>query len=347
MRSTSRIALFAAVLSVSLSWGAAHSHTQDEVALSLTCKGPLGRGRLKMLRFDGNGPLPDNAVLKLTVQPTAEQWATDRLLPMMLGADGNVTQVKNRKFDLESPVHGPGLYAVRVELLDEFQNPQLQVSIKGKYAPRAWSFQFHAWGDDLADDLWPKLQEVDGLIAEAQIILRKFELACQSEQTWAAQAKALTDENGKLLQQFEKAKELKALFPAAMNQAFYTVRNVQGTANYFIWKEGTFAGGKSYHSDGDEVKTFRNEAFTYANLRRYVDEALAIAGRELCLWIIKDARRAGEIRPQHLDLLKNARAHAGVAEFVEPMTAMKLEELDAMEKSIRTAKLVPVPAPKK
>jgi hypothetical protein len=344
MSGNPRVALFA-ILSVALSWGAAYS--QDETALNLTCKGPLGRGRLKMLRFDGSGPLPDNAVLKLTVQATAEQWSNDRLDPMMLGTEGNVTQVKNRKFDLETPVNGPGLYSVRVELIDEFQNPQLQVSIKGKYAPRAWSFKFHAWGDDLAEELWPKLQEVDALIAEAQIILRKFELACQTEQTWQAQAKALTEENGKLLQQFEKARELKALFPAAMHQAFYTVRNVQGTAEYFIWKEGTFAGGKSYHADNEEVKTFRNEAFTYANLRRYVDEALAIAGRELCLWILKDARRAGEIRPQHLDLLKNAKAHAGVAEFVEPMTAMKFEELDAMEKTVRTAKLGTAAAPPK
>lgn len=341
----SRPAFLAAVVGSALSLLA--SEPQDETVLSLTCKGPLGRGRQKSLRFDGNGALPDNAVLKITVNPLAERWAADRIDSVNLGADGSVTQVKNRKFDLELDVAGPGEYGVKVELLDEFQSPQLMQSIKGKYAPRAWTFKFHAWDDRMVEQLWPKLQELDGLIAEAQAMVRKFELACQTEQTWQAQAKALTAENAKLLQELERARELKAYFPAALDQVFYTVRNVQGTSNYFIWKEGTFAGGKSYHSDNEEVKTWRNEQFTYANLRRYVDEGLHIAGRELCLWVLKDARRAKDVRPEAVDAVKSAKAHAGVAEFAAQIEALKLEEIDTVEQAVRRAKFQAPPAPKK
>lgn len=339
-----RAAAFVALLGAALPGSAADS--QDEISLSLTCKGPMARGRNKMLRFDGNGPLPDKAVLKVTVNPTAESWAADRLDSRMLSADGSLSQVRNRKFDMELNVAGPGSFSVKVELLDEFQNPQLVQSIKGKYAPRVWTFKFHAWDDKMTEQLWPKLQELDGLIAEAQAMLRKFELACQTEQTWLAQAKALTDENAKLLQELERARELKAYFPAAHDQVFYTVRNVQGTANYFVWKEGTFAGGKSYHADNEEMKTWRNEAFTYANLRGYVDQALNIAGRELCLWVIKDARRAGEVRPEAVEAAKSAKAHAGVAEFAAQLEALTMEQLDAVEQAVRRAEFKAPPAPK-
>lgn len=342
MRQIACTAVVAALLGAALP-GAAED-AQDEVTLSLTCKGPMkGRGRSSILRFDGNGPLPDNAVLKVRVQPLVEQWAVDRLATVKLGEGGSLSQVRNRKFGIELSVDGPGLYSVTVELLDEFQNPQLMQSMKGKYKPRTWTYQFHAWDDKMVEQLWPKLQELDGLIAEAQAMLRKFELACQTEQSWQAQAKALTQENGKLLQELERAKELRAFFPAALNQAYYTIRNVQGTANYFVWKAGQFAGGKSYHADNEEVKTFRNEAFTYANLRRYVEESLNIAGREFCLWILKDARRAGEVRPEAVAAVQSAKAHAGVAEFAAQLEALKMEEIDVLEPAVRRAKTTPPP----
>lgn len=333
-------ATFAAVLP------AAAEDPQDDVALSLTCKGPLGTGRRQYLRFNGTGALPDLAVVKLSIHPMTEKWGADRIMSAMLPAQGELSQVKNRKFDLELPFTGPGLYSVKVDLIDEMQNPQLVQTIKGKYAPRTWSFKFHTWGDDLVEKLWPGLQELDLLLAAAREMLRKFEAACKSPEMWQAQAKALTEENQKLLLDLERNPAARAYFPAAYHQVHYTLGNVQTSSQYFEWANGKFAGAKDYHANDKKVETFRNEAFTYENLRRYIEEAYHIAGRELCLWIVKDARRAGEVRPEAVAAAKSAKAHAGVAEFAAQLEALKLEELDTLEQAVRRAKFEAAPEKK-
>lgn len=318
------------------------------VQLTLAAKVPNPKAKRPLLRFDGGAPLPDQSVLFLSVARSFESWAGGRLEPTSANSGGSMAQIKERKFSLESPIDGPGLFAVRVDLREELQNPKLIDHFKkNPVNPRSWNFLFSAWGDDLAPSLVSSLEELDVLAQEAGEMVRRYEAATKSEEAWMASLKEITAENAKLLKKCEQS-NLRALYPASLNQIHYTIRNLQGNSPYFTFEGGKFAGATSYHADKQKVKTFRDEAFTFENFKRYVSDSVGLAGREFCLWLIKDYRRAGkQLSSDALDALNRMKAHAGIAEFFDRLKALKpeltVEDLALLEKDVRGAKVEAAP----
>ena len=330
-----------AVLAAALCSGALAAQ-DGKVEMILAAKVPNPKAKRPLLRFDGAVPLPDMAVLFISVSRGYETWTGGRLEPNAAGTGGVMAQVKERKFALENPIDGPGLFQVRVDLREELQNPKILEHLKkNPIQPRTWNFAFSAWSEDLLGTLVSSLQELDQLAAEAGDMVKRFETACAKEEVWKAQAKDLNAENAKLLKRCEQS-ALKALYPAALSQIHYTVRNLQGNSPYFTFEAGKFVGATSYHADQQKLKTFREEDFTYENFKRYVTESVSVAGREFCLWILKDYRRAGnQLHPDAVEAINQMKGHPGVVEFVERLKALKAEELAQAEKEIRAAKVVP------
>lgn len=323
--------------------------SQDKsVEMILAAKVPNPKAKRPLLQFDGAVPLPDMSVLFVSVGRTYESWVGGRLEPLQSGAGGLMAQIKERKFSLGNPIDGPGLFSVRVDLREELQNPKiLEYLKKTPVQPRTWNFMFSAWNEDLVQALVPNLQELTSLAQESGEMVRRFEKACEKEEVWKASSKEITAENTKLLKRCEQS-GLKALFPAALSQIHYTVRNLQGNSPYFSFEQGKFAGATSYHADNQKLKTFREEDFTFENFKRYCVESVAVAGREFDLWILKDYRRAGnQLHPDAAEAVKQVKTQAGVAEFAERLLALKPNEdpkiLEALEKEIRAAKVVPKP----
>ena len=345
MRSPVVTALLAALLAPAL--GAQDPPKQTQ--LTLAAKVPNPKAKRPLLRFEGGIPVPDMTVLFVSVSRSQESWGNDRLEPSFTTASGSMAQVIDRKFTLESPIDGSGLFSVRVDLRDELQNPQIVDSLKKTPVdPKTWMFAFSAWSDDLPTNLASALQELDLLAQDAGAMVRKYETACKTEQTWQVAAKELTAENAKLLKRCEST-GLRAYYPAALNQIHYTVRNLQGNSPYFSFVDGKFSGATSYHADNQKVKTFRNEDFTYENFKRYIAESTSVAGREFALWIVKDFRRAGnQSTADAAAAVAQVKDHPGVVEFVERLKPVKLDDIETLEKDIRAAKLGPgAPAPGK
>ena len=337
-----RMPVVAAFVAAFLSAGA---FAQDgKVEMILAAKVPNPKAKRPLLRFDGAVPLPDMAILFISVARGYETWVNGRLMASSAGAGGVMAQVKERKFSLENPIDGPGLFQVRVDLREELQNPKIiEFLKKTPVQPRTWNFMFSAWNEDLVQALVSGLQDLDQLAADALEMVKRYEKACEKEELWKAQAKELTAENAKLLKRCDAGDALRVLFPAALSQIHYTVRNLQGNSPYFTFEAGKFVGATSYHADNQKLKTFREEDFTYENFKRYVTEAVSVAGREFSLWIVKDFRRAGnQLHPDAVEAVNQMKAHAGVAEFVEVLKALKTEDqLKQVEVEIRAAKLVP------
>jgi hypothetical protein len=266
-----------------------------------------------------------------------------RIVQSFTGVGGAPVEVKGRKFVYEPAVEGPGPYSVQVTFLDEFQRPAILQQLKGKVVTRAWKFDFLAWTDDLIPQLGPKLEDIAVLQKECADMLRRFEDATASETNWKVHEKDLNAVNAKLLRKLE-ASDARAFYPAALNQIFYTIRSVQGTAPYFHFEAGKFAGGRSYHADNQEIKSHRGEPYTWPVLKRYVEESLPLAGRELALWLLKDIKRAGAVRPEIAEQCKKYAQHPGFAPFAERLQTAAPADLESMEKDMRAAPLLE-PAP--
>ena len=322
---------------------------ENKVEMALAAKVPNPKAKLPLLKCDGSVPLPDMSVLFVTVARSYEVWAGGRLEPAQAGSGGRMARVKDRKFSLDNPIDGPGLFDVRVDFREEMQNPQVMEYLKKTpVQPRMWTFKFSAWNEDLVQALAPHLQEFVSLAQEAVEMVKKFEQACAKEEVWKQSSKDITNENSKLLKRCEQS-GLKALFPAALTQIHYTVRNLQGNSPYFSFEAGKFAGATSYHADNQKLKTFREEDFTFENFKRYCQESIGVAGREFCLWVLKDFRRNNnQLSPDAAEAVKQMKAQAGVADFAERLLALKTpEEADILDKDIRASKLAPKEQPPK
>jgi hypothetical protein len=108
----------------------------------------------------------------------------------------------------------------------------------------------------------------------------------------------------------------KGVYPAALHQIAYTARDLATSMPDFKWLEGKFQGPVTYYTETKKRRTFRQEPFEFAALRKYLDEAEIVAGREFGLWIVKDIRRVG-VQDAHRALVTSMSKRAGVAGFEE------------------------------
>lgn len=318
----------------------AFADPQDELSMNVTCKPPSFKTRRPVMVLNGNCPLPDGVILKINLSRVIENLQGGQLLPTYVGSGSGTEGIEGKKFTYDTPIDGPGKFMVSVALPVDMQERQHYEEVKKKTANKhTWQFEFLVWGDDLVAQLSPKLTELATLISECREMLKRFEAACGNEQVWAAQQKGLVAEANKLRSKLE-GHELKGFYPAAVNNLFYTVRNVITNAPYYTFSDGKFTGAKDYHADSKKVSTYRNEDFNWENLKRYVEESLPCSGREFSLWIVKDLRRTGGVmRPDIQEAVKQQTKAPGVDFFAERLQKATISDLDPLEAEIRgTAK---------
>jgi hypothetical protein len=331
-----RIAVAAAAVLLALGPSAAESREQEELALSLTCKPPSFKVRRPLLVLNGTCPLPDGVVLKVNLNRVAEAASGLEIQPFYVGAGNGTAEIEGKKFIYDSTIDGPGKFNVQVSLVEDLQEKHLAAEVKKRAGgKRNFQFEFLVWGDDLIPQIAPKLNELTALVNETRELVKKFETASASEVGWAQQQKPLTAEGTKFQAKLEHH-ELKSYYPAAVNTLYYTIRNVVNNAPYYTFGGGKFTGARDYHAAGEKVKTFRNEDFNWENLKRYVDEAQSIGGREFCLWILKDLRRtAGQMRNEITEAIKSQKTAAGVDGWQERLLKATITDIDPLEAEIR------------
>ncbi len=341
---TQRRVVLAAVAAL-LCWGSAGARQgTEELPLNVTCKPPSFRTKSPLLVLNGTCPLPDGVVLSITLSRLVESLSSGALEQNMLGAGGGTSEIESKKFSYDTHIDGPAKFMATVNLSPEMQDKQHVAEVKKRSAAKQiWRFEFLVWGDELITQIGPKLAELQLLIGETRELVKKFEGACGTPEIWEAQKKPLVDEATKLRKRLE-GHELKAYYPAAVNNMFNTMRNIITNAPYYTFDGGKFTGAKDYHADSKKVSTYRNEDFTWENLKRYVEESMPCAGREFALWVVKDLRRtAGQMRPEILEALKQQKAAPGVDFYVERLQKATISDLDALEAEIRGKKAVPAP----
>jgi hypothetical protein len=311
---------------------------QEEDPVALVCKPPAAGTKAPVLRLEGTAPFADEVVLKLSVHRLFEVSAGARLEPMAKDQGPGLVKVKGKKFRLDHPVEARGGYLVLVDLLDEFQRPDVAKALRGKVKTRRWEFRFAAWGDELAGQLGPKLEDLDRLTAEAQELIGRVEKAAVSKASWEAEAKRFQREVDTFLRNASRM-DLENTFPAAYDLVRRTVHEIQSNSPYFLWENGKFAGAKDYHEQENKAKTFQDEEFNFAALKRYLEQSRPVGGREFALWVVKELRRTNGTMARDLaDALKKHADHAGLAPFAERLEKATAADLTDLEAEIRGAK---------
>jgi hypothetical protein len=294
------------------------------------------------MQFQGEGKLPNRTILIGSLTRHFEYWEVNKLKARPAGAGSFMTRLEGGRFTGNSDVPGPGIYTVKMELLDDNQNEEVRKLVRN-LSPKHWSFTFHAFGDDLINQLDAKLGVLEELATEALAILKEFQEGSVQESAWKTLEPQLEPRIKKLRTKAELS-ELRAYFPAALAEIQSTIEVVHQNLRYIVFKDGKFAGAKDYHAGDNMVRTHQNDPYAHENFRRYIDEAPGVAGREICLWVLKDFRRSGnQLRPETAAVVKTLAKKPGVAEFAERLQALTVDQLEGLEKAVRDAKIEAAP----
>lgn len=285
----------------------------------LAVKAPLLRDPQPILKVEGPVDLPDGTEVIILLSRRRETLAGGRLVPLAIEAGASTGFAKGKKFKAEMAWSGPGEYLVSVGLFGGPAKGLVQYTLAG-------------WGDDAIGRASERLPEIGAVAKEALDLILRLEAACVSKIAWERQKKNLTDETRALLARLDRM-EAARYYSAAHEQIWYSLFNIAGSVEYFAWKEGAVS-VETYHANREPVKTFRGDAFSFETFRKYVEEAVPAAGRELALWAVRDLRRAGP-RPAVAEALRLHAAHAGLSDFAERLGKAAPEELDGLEKAIR------------
>jgi hypothetical protein len=302
----------------------------DDAAVSLKARLPVPGARVPLLRLEGSADLPDRFLLFVSVQREREAYDGRRLRADAALVHGGFVQVARGRIALDLRWTDPAPFRVQARLSEADQGPEIQAAMRGKYPVREWLFQGAGWGDGLMGRLPAAGEEIDAAAADLAALLKKAEAACATRERWLREAPALRPELRALRERLEQL-PARMLLSAAGDLLLSTARNLDGDSAYFDWTGDDFQGPVSYHADRQKMKTYRAEAWSFAALRRYAEEATAVADRELGLWIVKDIRRGGP-RPEHASIAKRP----GLARHRERLAAAT--DVDALEDELRAGR---------
>lgn len=310
-------------------WIALRPQGEDR-AVTLKARLPAPRARTPLLRLEGGAELPDGFRLFVTVTRERETFDGRRLRPEPSSLDGGYVEVLRGRFGIDVPWREPGPFVVRADGGEAHQTPETRAAVKSAPPARDWRFAGWGWTDALVDGLAAAGDEIDAAAADLLAAVKEVEAACASKERWTREAPRLRPVARALRERMEKLPARERL-TAAGELLLRSARNLDGDAEYFAWDAEGFQGPVSYHADRQKMKTYRGDAWTFATLRRYAEEARATADREIALWLLKDRRRAGP-RPVPDVLWKRP----GLAPYRERLAGV--DGLDALEEEIRAGR---------
>ncbi len=333
-RTTAVLAAAAALAAAGRAFPGQDAPRKDE--MELKCVAVPSRGR-PHIRLEGQAPtLPEGARLSINLIRIEERISEGRLIVGGEFYHSEITAVDRKgRIAYSCAVGGPGYFRAVVKLSEEIQGARSLDALKKAKTlmPQEWTFDYTAWGDELAGRLSPALQEFDALAGQATALVGKYAEASAQRALWEASRNALDRESARLLNDISKS-EAKSLFPAAASDITASLGTVQAASNFFTFQaDGRFDKIVDYHTAGKPAVTYRQEEFNWDTVKKYLTEASEAAGREFALWVIKDIRRAGKVSETLIRAIKNHADHPGLSLYTNRL--QQGEHLEELENLIR------------
>ncbi len=282
--------------------------------------------------FRAKSMLPDGVQFKIRPYSFEETWDAGRIVSVSQEGQSNIVPLKDGRFEFMWESSGPRLLRLAVGAPDDDQDVEVMKTLNVKAADRAWTFEYLGWDESLLPLLGPQLVEVGDLTRELHDLIARVETSCASEAQFLAQKDALI-RDAQRLQTRTNNFATTSVYPAALRQISYTARDLATSIPDFKWLEGKYQGPSSYYTEDKKKRTFRQDPFEFAALRKYLDEAEVIAGREFGLWIVKDLRRIG-LQDAHRALVTSMAKRPGVSGFEERLLAAAPDP--RLEENLRT-----------
>jgi hypothetical protein len=248
-------------------------------------------------------------------------------------AGRQVAAVAERKLAFQFSVDRPGRYRRLVELAEDRQDPVLLPAIR-KFPITKWTFDVAAWGDDWILQLGPKLGEIDRFARDAIALVEDYAQAAASKESWSERRPKLEKEADKLVAKFDETKA-HHFFAAASREIRESVRNLKGNFALLQYGEDGKCKGPINYMTKKAGQTIHQEDFTFARVKKDIEEATTLAGREFCLWLVHDVKRAGERRPAVVDALRLEKRRSGVADLAPSIESANASDLEGVERQIR------------
>ncbi len=335
---SARILLAAAALA--MAGAEAASAQQPPDAMELKCEASPTKNR-PAIRLEGKAPtLPPRARLKIYLMRIEERAIAQHLSTAGSVFHSQILEVdRNRKIIYSCNGVNPGYYRAVVELAAEHQGLRSQEELKkaGTAMPQTWTFDYAAWGDDVAGRLGDALRELDTLINEATTLVGAFAECSANRVLWEANARRLDAASDKLSRDIQNSEAMR-LYPAATSNVNAVVDAARSNAQYFTFAaDGKFDKIVDYHSSGKPTM-FDKKEFGWDVLRESLEEASEIGGREMALWVVKDTRRnEGRLTDALVRAVKEQAGHPGVSKYVNRLQEGG-DRLEELEKLIREKK---------
>lgn len=265
--------------------------------------------------------LPDGTTLTLRISRLEERFKAGALKAEEHPAGSSLGFVKDGVFAWSGPAGGPGSYRATAELLADLQKLKVIQALKERNAalPQKWSFEFEAWGDDMAGQLARALEEFDRLEAKAEALVQRGAQASASREEWRAAVPKLTEDIRALEEQLGGCAS-KRFFTAAGQRLSAAVGLLFGAMRMARFDRGTgkLVGFFNMENPQDPVVKFEDEPLSWESLRKKLQDMKETAGREFALWALKDMRRTGgRPSPALQAALQAAASHPGLAPFAD------------------------------
>jgi hypothetical protein len=290
-----------------------------------------GNGGARVFLFQARSTLPEGTCFQVCVKVVEQRFMSGRLVEEWTDPRSFTPVLKEGAFECSWEASKIGRLGIRITTPDDSQEMTVADQLKRVVEDsRHASFDYYPWDDALLARLDPQLGELSDLARDVRGLIDRVEAACVTEESFRVQQKALIA-GARTLESRAKGFATAGLFPAGAGQIALTAGDLAGAMGIFTWKGGEFQGPTSYYTNHQRGKTFRGDLFEFTALRRYLDEAVQIGGREFDLWIIQDFSRAN-LRPALVEAVDRSIRRPGVLEFAD---RLKSEPNPALVEEIR------------
>jgi len=287
----------------------------------------------------GPSAFPDGTLFSVRVHRMSEKLEGGRLVATTRESVPGSEEFRQGAFSTEWEYKGPERVVVEAFVNEALQERDVAKALKGSEATRTWTFEGRVWNQDVLPRLESQYPEALEIVSDFYYVVKAGRGASRAGE------EAFKRVQDVLLDKLEKVESRagafgkKSLFPAAMGAVEFAARDLRAAIKIFTWEKEEFAGPKSYHTNNKLANTFRGDPFSWEAYRGYADEATEVAGRELLLWILRDADVSG-FEESHRKVIRKVASQPGVEQFVPRFLQLPVVGADtaALEADIRTLK---------
>jgi hypothetical protein len=306
--------------------GAVVVGAQEEEKVTLRLVKVPGKGQLQV-RLEGEARFADGTLLRLGLCRLEERLYSGRLQMEERASGGVRVVVRDRKFAYEGPLEGPGVYRAVVEEVGEEGQ-----GYPGGGTGSQWKFDFWAWGEDWVSQWSPGLGELDELAGETLGLFDGVSAAMAAPESWEESAAELNRQAEVVLGKLHRSSGARDVYTMAAR----LIARALGLLQTVVWA--------SIRTNEGEVETDLKkraeprmrrglEGISLDRVRKEVESARELAGREFALWVLKEVRRAG-LHAALLGAIQEREGHPGLAPFVERLRGAQ-GDLEGLEGEIR------------